>query len=365
MPTVLLEMEKLKVPHSGLGQFCLHVGAELVAGRPEGTDLAFYVPRSHLGAFGERVRYLVHSPLHKLTGASRQPFDVWHCIHQDSRYLPRRRSTRLVLTIHDLNFLQKYSGQRRAARLRALQQRVERADGVTFISAYTEATARQHLRFGARPTRVVYNGNSLRPAPDALRPRFAPAGPFLFAIGIIGPKKNFHVLVPFLRALGGRSLVIAGDATSPYARSIAALARAEGMADRVVLPGSVTDEEKAWLYANAEALVFPSLAEGFGLPVVEAMSLGKPVFLSTLSSLPETGGSEAFYWPVLEPGPMREVFERGMAEVRADPGKPARLRAWAARFSWESAAREYLRLYQEVAASVTRPAAGGAGASGT
>ncbi len=365
MPSVLLEMEKLKVPLSGLGQFCLHVGAELVAARGAGTDLAFYVPRSHVGAFGGAVRYLVHSPLHKLTGASRERFDVWHCVHQDSRYLPRARSTRLVLTIHDLNFLQKYSGLRRAAKLRALQRRVDRADAVTFISAFTEATARAHLRLEGKPSRVVYNGNSLRPAPGAPRPRFAPAGPFLFAIGIVGPKKNFHVLVPFLRALGGRSLVIAGDASGPYAREIQALARAEGIADRVVLPGPVGDEEKAWLYANAEAFVFPSLAEGFGLPVVEAMSLGKPVFLSTRTSLPETGGAEACYWPDFAPAAMREVFERGMAEYRADPGKPARLRAWAARFSWETAARAYLALYEELAPPVTRPSARAAGASRT
>ncbi len=368
MPSVLLEMEKLKVPLSGLGQFCLHVGAELVARRGAGTDLAFYVPRGHVGAFGDGVRYLVHSPLHKLIGATRERFDVWHAIHQDSRYLPRARGTRLVLTVHDLNFLQKYSGPRRAARLRALQRRIDRADAVTFISAYTEGAVREHLRLEGKPTRVVYNGNSLRPAPAAPRPRFAPPGPFLFAIGIVGPKKNFHVLVPFLRALGGdRWLVVAGDASGPYAREILALARAEGVADRVLLPGSVGDGEKAWLYANAEALVFPSLAEGFGLPVVEAMSLGKPVFLSTRTSLPETGGPEAYYWPDFAPAAMREVFERGMAEYRADAGKPARVRAWAARFSWERAAREYLALYEEVAAAppVTRPAARAAGASRT
>ncbi len=366
MPKVLLEMEKLKVPRSGLGQFCLHVGAELVAARPAGTDLAFYVPRARVGTFGDEVRYLVHSPFHQVTGASRERFDVWHCIHQGSRYLPRSRATRLLLTIHDLNFLQKYAGWRRAGKLRALQRRVDRADAVTFISAVTEATAREHLRLEGKPTRVVYNGNSLRAGPDAPRPRFAPAGPFLFAIGIVGPKKNFHVLVPFLRALGGgRSLVVAGDARGPYAREILALARAEGVADRVLLPGPVADAEKAWLYANAEAFVFPSLAEGFGLPVVEAMSLGKPVFLSTRTSLPETGGSEAYYWPDFAPGAMREVFERGMADYRADPAKPARLRAWAARFSWERAAREYLSLYEELAAPVTRASARAAGASRT
>jgi glycosyltransferase involved in cell wall biosynthesis len=348
MTKAFIEMEKLKVPHSGLGQFCLHAGQAMVEQRPPGLDLHFYVPAARRDVFGGGVRYVVHSPLHKITAPSREGFDVWHCIHQDSRYLPPRRSTKLVLTVHDLNFMQKYSGWRRAARLRALQRRIDRADAVTFISEFTEREVRGHLRLDGKRTRVVYNGNSLRAFPAAARPAFAPLRPFLLTIGIVQPKKNFHVLVPFLRALGDRALVVAGSRDSPYAQSIVGLAAELGVADRVILPGSVSEEEKYWLFANAEAFLFPSLAEGFGLPVIEAMSLGKPVFLSTRTSLPETGGAEAFYWDDFEPEAMRDVFLRGMDAYRADPAKAGRIRAWAARFSWERAAREYLALYAEV-----------------
>lgn len=357
MPTLLLELEKLKVPASGLGQVCLHLGDHLLRGRPPGWDVTAYVPRSHLGAFGPGAGYLPHSPLHKLLPATRRPVDVWHCIHQQSRYVPPRPETRLVLTIHDLNFLQRYSGLRRARHLAAVQRLIDRASVVTFISRFTEGDVRAHLRLAGKPTRVIYSGNSLCVRPDAPRPAFAPPGPFLLAIGIIGPKKNFHVLVPFLRALGpGRSLVVAGDASGPYADAIRRLARDEGVADRVVLPGSVGDEARYWLYAHCDALVFPSLAEGFGLPVVEAMSLGKPVFCSTRTSLPEAGGPEAYYWPDFDPRAMREVFERGMAEVRGDPGKPERLRRWADRFSWERCARDYWQVYEEARAT-ERPGA--------
>jgi glycosyltransferase involved in cell wall biosynthesis len=352
MPSLLLELEKLKVPLSGLGQVCLHLGEEVVRQCRPGWDLAVYVPRPQRGHFGHGVRYVETSRLHKLLPATRAPFDVWHCLHQDSRHLPPRRATRLVLTIHDLNFLQRYGPLRRAARLAALQRTVDRAAAVTFISSFTERDVRAHLRLEGKRTQVIYNGNALRHRPDAPRPAWAPAGPFLLAIGIVGPKKNFHVLVPFLRALGpGRSLVVAGDASSPYAEAIRRLAREEGVADRLVMPGGVQDPERYWLYAHCEALVFPSLAEGFGLPVVEAMSVGKPVFASTRTSLPEVGGAEAYYWADFDPRAMREVFERGMAEVRADPGKAGRLRAWAARFSWERCARDYWSLYEEVRAA--------------
>jgi glycosyltransferase involved in cell wall biosynthesis len=345
---VFVELEKAKVPLSGLGQFCLHLGAELARQRPDGLALTFYLPRSRRGAFGDEVRYVDHSPVHKLLAASRAPFDVWHCIHQDSRYLPPRRTTRLVLTIHDLNFLQKYQGARRAAKLRALQRRTDRADAITFISRFAEADARAHLRLEGKPTRVVYNGNSLVACPGAPAPAWAPRGPFLFTLGIVQPKKNFHVLVPFLRGLEGRTLVVAGPADSPYAAEIRALAAREGVADRVLLPGPVGDAERYWLYAHCEAFLFPSKAEGFGLPVIEAMSLGKPVFLSRLTSLPETGGAEAFYFDDFEPEGMRRTFRAGLEAAARDPGKADRLRAWAARFSWQEAAREYLKLYGEL-----------------
>jgi glycosyltransferase involved in cell wall biosynthesis len=354
VPSLLLELEKLKVPHSGLGQVCLNLGEHLVRQRPPDWDLTLYVPEARAGVFGEArgLGYLPHSGLHRLLPATRAPVDVWHCIHQESRYPPPRRDTRLVLTIHDLNFLQKYTGLRRARHLAAVQRLVDRATTVTFISRFTESDVRAHLRLDGKATRVIYGGNSLRVQPAAPRPPFAPPGPFLFTIGIVGPKKNFHVLVPFLRALGpGRSLVIAGDASGPYAERIRRLARDEGVADRVLLPGAVDDAQRYWLYANCEALLFPSLAEGFGLPVIEAMSVGKPVFASTRTSLPEAGGAEAYYWPDFDPRAMREVFERGMAEVRADPGKAERLRRWADRFSWERCARAFWEVYEEARSS--------------
>ena len=368
VPTLLLELEKLKVAASGLGQVCLHLGEHLLRQRPPGWDVTAYVPRSRIGVFGEApgVSYLPHSALHKLLPATRAPVDVWHCLHQQSRYVPPRPGTRLVLTVHDLNFLQKYMGLRRARNLAAVQRLIDRASVVTFISRFTEGDVRAHLDLEGKATRVIYSGNSLVARPDAPRPAFAPPGPFLLALGIIGPKKNFHVLVPFLRALGpGRSLVVAGDASGPYAERIRQLARDEGVSDRLVLPGSVGDEARYWLYAHCDALLFPSLAEGFGLPVIEAMSLGKPVFCSDRTSLPEAGGAEAYYWTDFDPRAMREVFERGMAEVQADPGKADRLRRWADRFSWERCAREYWDVYAEARSLVTAAPARAAGASRT
>ncbi len=86
------------------------------------------------------------------------------------------------------------------------------------------------------------------------------------------------------------------------------------------------------------------------MPVIEAMSLGKPVFLSRLTSLPEVGGTEAFYFDDFSAQNMRKTFEEGMANYLKNPEKAERIKEWAKQFTWENAAAEYLNLYRQVLA---------------
>ncbi|MBT8296628.1 MAG: glycosyltransferase, partial [Gramella sp.] len=95
--------------------------------------------------------------------------------------------------------------------------------------------------------------------------------------------------------------------------------------------------------------VFTSLFEGFGLPPIEAMAYGKPVFLANQTSLPEIGGSEAFYWDKFDPDYMVEVFEKGMNAF--DNNKVSyqeKLKVRANSFNWDHTATEYLELYSRV-----------------
>ena len=119
----------------------------------------------------------------------------------------------------------------------------------------------------------------------------------------------------------------------------------------------MTNEERLWLYQNCAALAFPSKTEGFGLPVIEAMAFGRPVFVSPVTSLPEIGGNLAFYWNDHSPTEMANVVRKGFATFEADPTYSTQLQTWAAKFSWENAANSYLSLYQEVhSAALTRAA---------
>lgn len=347
MRSVFLEMEKLKHPGTGLGQFCLHLGRNLVAQDTRDLDLSFYLPSSRRGIFGADRKQVIQRGWHKLLMPGASSYDVWHCLHQDSSYLPAAKS-RLLLTVHDLNFLQSTSGSKRESRLKRLQDRVGRASGIAVVSGFTGSVLREHVEVGDIPIRVIHNGNALTRFEDPRRPASAPPGRFFFALGVLAPRKNFHVLPAILRSFPEHSLVIAGPERSEYSRVIREEAVRHGVSDRVSFAGEIGDEERFWYYQNCVAFLFPSLAEGFGLPVVEAMSLGKPVFLSRLASLPEVGGEQAFYFDDFDPAHMRDVVERGLQRAATEPGFAARLIEHSRRWSWEEAAKSYLEFYRTI-----------------
>jgi glycosyltransferase involved in cell wall biosynthesis len=92
--------------------------------------------------------------------------------------------------------------------------------------------------------------------------------------------------------------------------------------------------------------VFPSISEGFGLPVIEAMYFGKPVILSTHTSLPEIGGREAYYFQNFDPDEMNKVVVTALNEY--DLNKADRIKQWATQFNWENSANQYLDLYSKL-----------------
>jgi glycosyltransferase involved in cell wall biosynthesis len=96
---------------------------------------------------------------------------------------------------------------------------------------------------------------------------------------------------------------------------------------------------------HCEAFLFPSLAEGIGLPVVEAMYYGRPVILSTHTSLPEIGGAEAYYFKDFEPASMRQTLEESLLHYNATNAKE-KIIARATSFSWDNAAMQYLKIYR-------------------
>jgi glycosyltransferase involved in cell wall biosynthesis len=341
-----LEMEKLSNLHTGLGMFCRNLGASLLELNPKDIHFQFYLPPNRLELFGKNCQILPQKTWHRWSFPRKYRTDVWHCLHQDSPYFPAD-GIPLLLTVHDLNFMQKYSGWRLESRKRRLGKMLEKSAAIVCISKATGRHLEEVFGLSTEDYRVVYNGNSLRHFPAERTVSQPDMKPFLLCLGVLSPRKNAHVLCGMMAHLPGMNLIIAGPQHGDYQKKILAEAHRMGVADRVILPGEVSEEEKYRLLMQMEGLVFPSLAEGFGLPVVEAMSLGKPVFLSGFGSMPEIGGAEAFYWENFDGMHMAEVVLSGLRKA-ALPEASAGLKKQAALFSWQKAALDYCEIYRSL-----------------
>lgn len=346
-PRVLIDVERLRQPNSGLGQVALHLVGQYLKDPPEDWEPVFLIPEDRLDHFEQRFEFEVPSWRRRYVRALAPEYNLWHMLHQDASYLPGPR-TPYLLTVNDLNFLHEKSPGKARKRLRKVQRLVDGAAAITVISQFTESVVREHLEVGDKPIHVVYIGLGVDPDVPGERPDFAPDSPFLFNVGVVRRKKNQHVLIDFLANTEDLKLVIAGNTKDDYADRIMERVATLGLGDRVIMPGEITEAHKAWLFRHCEAFVFPSLHEGFGLPVAEAMLYGKPTFSSTKCSLPEVGGDDVFYWDDFDATAMAAGFRDGMNTFAADPGRAERLRQRAANFSWANTARRYAELYREL-----------------
>lgn len=344
---IVIDLQKITDLNCGLGQFSWHLARELLK---ISSDIGFYLPQSSWMQFPGHQNLIEQKKWHRLCSFFSPSAEVFHSLHQEAPYWPRSRKSKYVLTIHDLNILldEDKSLARQEKWLKEVQKRVDRAQAVTFISEYSQNIAHEHLNFSGQIEKVIYNGVPLRKDLSAEKPQGALDSPFLFAVATVLKKKNFHTLIAMMQELPKHRFVLAGWKDNPYAREMESEIRRLGLQERFVLIGKVSEAEKNWLYQNAMGLVFPSLQEGFGLPVVEAMSFGLPVFLSRHCALPEIGGDLAFYFDDFSPEHMASVVQEGLAKYEKDPSLRDRLTRRGGFFSWENAARQYYSLYQEL-----------------
>lgn len=343
----LIDLSKLKNLYCGLGQFSLSLGKHLSEIHDDSVKFSFLVPENFRSDF-EKTEKEILSLKRRYFPQICKKYELWHSVHQSSPYFPSNKKTLYILTIHDLNFLDEKSPAKVEHRKQNLQKRIDRATAITAISQFTANEVINHFDLKSKKIKVIYNGVDIIEFPNVKKPEFIGEGEYLFSIGVIKKKKNFKVLIGFLSKIPDIKLIIAGDKIDAYADEIAAEAKKMGVEKRIILPGTISDNDKFWLYKNCKAFVFPSLLEGFGLPVIEAMRFGKPVFLSKYSSLPEIGGKEAYYWDDFEPQNMAELFKIKMIEFQNDIDKEQRIIDHSKKFSWNNAAKGYVDIYRSV-----------------
>lgn len=349
MKQVLVDMHRLKYnPFNGLYSVCINLGKALAAIHPQGMELNYYLPKKDFGIFGPNAKYTEHRSIDKYYKSGTGKYDLWHITTQLSWYRPFNKHTKVLYTLYDFSYLieDPANVKRNKRLLKQTQDRINRADYITGISQFALDEAAKHLDLGNKPTKAILLGCTAATFPGFDLPNYRPANPFLFTIGLVQPRKNFHVLPPLLLD-NDYELVIAGLNEFDYGKEVMEAARKFGVEDRVKLIGPASEEEKDWYYRNCEAFLFPSYAEGFGLPVIEAMHHGKPVFISDKTSLPEVGGDAAWYFRDFDPDAMRKVFTDGMKEY-ASTNPVEKIKQQAAKFSWDSCAAEYIDVYKQM-----------------
>ena len=284
-------------------------------------------------------------PVETITG----PLDIFYS--PDFVLPPTRRGTRALLTVHDLSFLH-YPDHFVPRLVRYLSQvvprSIARADRVLADSEATRADLTHHLDVPPEKVEVLYSGVDPRFCPrpepgeaERIRARYGLGEhPYVLSVGTVQPRKNYVRLIRAFASLKTEArLLIAGGRGWLY-QDI--LAEAEKHPGRVRVLGFVDDADLPALYRNASLFAFPSLYEGFGLPVLEAMACGVPVVCSNVSSLPEVAGDAALLVDPLDTAGLAEALARALEDSDLRREMVARGLAQAARFTWGQAARQLL-----------------------
>lgn len=345
---IILDCERMKHPYTGLFEYCHQLALALLETKNDADDLGIYIQQKDQHHFPANLRFLDQKSLHKFIFPRLDPhINIWHCTHQTSWYIPpSNRKQKCVLTVHDLNFLyEEKSEAKKTSYLKKHQKNIDLADHIVAISEFTKKDILKHLKVN-KPITVIHNGCNVEEFPEYDQPVYRPSKPFIFTLGTVNAKKNFHTL-PSLVQNRDLELIIAGKTDTAYVAKIMAEATKYQVHDQVKILGPVSKEDKYWYYKNCHAFVFPSLAEGFGIPVIEAMSFGKPVFLSKATSLPEIGGKYAYYFDNFIASHMNTVFNTGMDQyLRTHPEED--IIAHAKQFNWKSAAKKYWEVYHSL-----------------
>lgn len=345
----------------GLGEFALQIGSRIAHAAPQWRErhcirFDFHLREKLFGLFGAEVGYLPVTRWQRLRHVQPRRYALWHSLHQLNKTRPPEDCGVRVVTVHDLNYLygrNALSTWRHHRRTTAL---FSRTDHVVAISQHTAADVRTHLGWQG-PLEVVLNGARSfvgamqRPLAGWPADAAGDGRPFLFHLSRMSPSKNPAAIISLARAWPEMMFVLCGPPGQDSRK----------LRDAVDLPNvqfhlGVDEAQKAWAYAHCAGFLFPSLTEGFGLPPIEAMHFGKPVFLARRTSLPEIGGEVADYFDDFEPASMRRVVEAGLARA-GEPGREEAIRRHAARFDWDKAAAAYLALYARLLALAPAEAA--------
>ena len=316
----------------------------LARAHPEWRFLYCYRAHRLLKSFAERQP---PNARRRLLSYERQPrADLFHALNQ--RVECKQKSVPTVVTFHDLFVLSgDYSSKdfRKDFAMRAIQA-AERADLIIAVSQFTATQIAANLKVPEARLRVVAHGT--RPPAGVLSEDTAREN-IILHVGAIQKRKNIIRLVEAFESTDPWWKLVLAGAPGGW-QSDQALARIEASParSRIEVTGYVPDVALEDLYRRARIFAFPSLDEGFGIPVIEAMARGVPVLTSNRSALPEAAGGAALLVDPLDAGAIAD----GLRQLTQEVGLRAELRAKglarAASMTWERAVEQTWAVYREL-----------------
>lgn len=343
---------------SGVGVYCSRIIQELAeTGSPHHFHLGYRFRRF----FPALCSKLPASNCSRFLLEESEPWlsprraDLFHGLNQR---LPGIQFRRMITTFHDLFMLTaEYSTPEFRERFTTLSRSAaERSDHIIAVSQFTADQVVELLGYPRDRITVVHHGVDRIPGmrsskSEYLEKRFGVTGPFLLHVGAIQRRKNIERLVAAFEQLDPRfSLVLAGTAGFG-SQAILSRITASPARERIFVTGYVSRRDLYGLYRAASLLAFPSLDEGFGIPIVEAMSVGLPVVTSDRGAMREVAGNGGI---LVDPESTDSIHD-GLVSALTDQlrcerlGALAKLRA--AQFTWQRAAERTLDVYRKLAAS--------------
>lgn len=374
----MIDGRPVRFPLAGVGQYVHNLGVALAdAGDPD-LDFSLMLvdgigdsnhearrlhdtlggARSHLNRVVPRrvltsaLRYIPRAvPVSVLGGE----FDLWHSTYFEG-YPSLRRDQRLVSTVHDIIFMdhpELFPPRNLAASRWALDRQVRDSEILICVSDYTKQQLLQKTSASPEQIRVVPLAVSVEPlAPEVAQIEREKAGldrPYVLYIGNLEPRKDVPTLLRAWLASEARhefALVLAGAPAYLSEATLSAIGLAAEQADIRQL-GYVSEDLKAALLSGAEAFVYPSVYEGFGIPVLEALTYGLPVVACQTSSIPEVTGDGGLLVPVGDSDSMRDAIDVLLSDQALRLKIVASGKRHAANFSWSRVARDTINAYRE------------------
>jgi glycosyltransferase involved in cell wall biosynthesis len=346
---------------AGVGQYTLFLIQELLQQDSENEYVLFFdkdiskqEAKTSIGEFANAkivqlpARTIPFVSAH-ISTARTMMFERLDLLHSPGGHLPYFYKGASVITIHDLSILRHpewfpESAFERFFSTRILLRRaMQHAKHIIAPSTYTASELKHHYGVADDRIRVIPMASALSEESNAVE---GVGENFLLFVGTIEPRKNLVQLLQAFSKLEDKNvqLVLAGGRGWKNHAIMTEIKKTP----RVQYLGYVSQSQKCWLMEHAAAFVFPSLDEGFGMPVLEAMSVGTPVVTSNAGALPEVARDAALLVDPKDTHGLTQAMEqvlsdKNLSEKLAQAGKQR-----AQEFSWERTARETLRVYKEI-----------------